>query len=68
MSAGNGAPPVRHFVDLLGADPEWVRALLPAADALRAQRGSAAAPRPLAGRTAAMVFHKPSLRTRGCRW
>ena len=34
------------------------------AEELRARRGTPGAPRPLAGRTAALVFHKPSLRTR----
>src|SRR5262245_27450282 len=34
------------------------------ADRLRAVRGTPKAPRPLAGKTAALVFHKPSLRTR----
>jgi ornithine carbamoyltransferase len=55
---------VRHLVDLAGLEAAWVRGLFARADALRARRGTPAAPRPLAGRTAALVFHKPSLRTR----
>jgi len=53
-----------HLLDLLGVEREWVIALFEEADRLRAVRGTARAPRPLAGRTAALVFHKPSLRTR----
>ena len=54
-----------HFVDLLGLEREWldagVRRGRTAASRARHEGG---APRPLAGRTAALVFHKPSLRTR----
>ena len=56
--------PTRHLVDLLGLDRDWVLELFARADRLRATRGTPQAPRPLAGRTAALVFHKPSLRTR----
>ncbi len=58
----NGAP--HHLVDLLGLERGWVENLFAEADRLRAARGRRHAPRPLAGRTAALVFHKPSLRTR----
>jgi len=58
----NEAP--KHFVDLLGLDRGWVLQVMAEADRLRARRGTAGAPRPLHGRTAALVFHKPSLRTR----
>jgi len=54
----------RHLVDLLDRDRDWVRELFHSADRLRARRGTPKAPRPLAGKTAALVFHKPSLRTR----
>jgi len=53
-----------HLVDLLGLERAWVLDLFAEADRLRAARGTARAPKPLAGRTAALVFHKPSLRTR----
>ncbi len=53
-----------HFVDLDGVDREWVERVFAETDRLRATRHLADAPRPLAGRTAALVFHKPSLRTR----
>jgi ornithine carbamoyltransferase len=51
-------------VDLVGLDRAWVLDLFETADRLRAARGQNNAPRPLAGKTAALVFHKPSLRTR----
>src|SRR5216117_1503317 len=53
-----------HLIDLLDLDREWVLDLFDRAESLRALRGTPRAPRPLAGRTAALVFHKPSLRTR----
>jgi ornithine carbamoyltransferase len=53
-----------HLVDLMGLDPAWVEGVFETADALRAKRGRPNAPKPLAGKTAALVFHKPSLRTR----
>jgi len=53
-----------HFVDLLGLEREWLLQVFDEAERLRLARGTKAAPRPLAGKTAALVFHKPSLRTR----
>jgi ornithine carbamoyltransferase len=53
-----------HFVDLLGLEREWLLRVFDEAERLREARGSRTAPRPLAGKTAALVFHKPSLRTR----
>ena len=61
--AGDVVTP-RHLVDLRGLDRRWVDALFATADELRAVRKTPDAPRPLVGRTAALVFHKPSLRTR----
>ena len=57
-----GAP--EHLVDIAGLDRAFVLDLFAEADRLRAVRGTPKAPRPLAGKTAALVFHKPSLRTR----
>ena len=54
----------RDLIDLLGLERDWVLSLFEQADRLRAQRGTARAPQPLKGKTAALVFHKPSLRTR----
>jgi len=53
-----------QLVDLIGLEPGWVIDLFRLADELRAERGHPDAPKPLAGKTAALVFHKPSLRTR----
>jgi ornithine carbamoyltransferase len=53
-----------HLVDLVGLEQGWVLDLFRLADELRAARGHADGPKPLAGKTAALVFHKPSLRTR----
>jgi ornithine carbamoyltransferase len=53
-----------HLIDLLGLTREWTLELFEQADRLRASRGTPRAPKPLAGKTAALVFHKPSLRTR----
>ena len=53
-----------HFVDLLGLEREWLMTVFDEAERLRAARGANAAPHPLDGRTAALIFHKPSLRTR----
>jgi len=53
-----------HLVDLLGLDRAFVIALFEQAELLRSVRRTRSAPHPLAGRTAALVFHKPSLRTR----
>jgi ornithine carbamoyltransferase len=53
-----------HFVDLLGLEREWLLHVFDEAERLRQARGTKTAPRPLNGKTAALVFHKPSLRTR----
>jgi ornithine carbamoyltransferase len=53
-----------HLIDLLGLERAWILKLFADADRLRAARGTARAPRPMLGKTAALVFHKPSLRTR----
>ena len=53
-----------HFVDLLGLEREWLLHVFDEAERLRQARGTTTAPRPLAGKTAALIFHKPSLRTR----
>ena len=53
-----------HLIDLMGLEQEWVLDLFSIAERLRAARGTRHAPRPLHGKTAALVFHKPSLRTR----
>ena len=53
-----------QLIDLLGLERDWVLSLFRLADHLKAARGARPPVRPLAGKTAALVFHKPSLRTR----
>src|SRR2546429_9858946 len=57
-------PGPAHLIDLFGLEPEWALRLFEQAEDLRAARGTRRSPKPLAGKTAALVFHKPSLRTR----
>ena len=57
----------RHFLDLDVIPAEDLRSITDGAIALkrrRASEGKAALPRPLAGRTLAMIFDQPSTRTR----
>jgi ornithine carbamoyltransferase len=59
------SPAPRHFLDLNEIDPTTLRGILDSAVAMKqARRKGAAAKTPLAGKTLAMVFEKPSTRTR----
>ncbi|MDT7952276.1 MAG: ornithine carbamoyltransferase [Acetobacteraceae bacterium] len=53
--------PPRHFLDLRDFDTATLRRMLSQASALKHDRNPA---RPLAGKTLAMIFEKPSTRTR----
>ena len=55
---------VRHFIDIADLDAPTLRAILDDAVKLKALRGKPGAPKPLAGKTLAMIFDKPSTRTR----
>src|ERR1043166_5556460 len=55
---------VRHFLDIGDLDSGTLRALIEAARVLKRERRTADMKRPLAGRTLAMIFDKPSTRTR----
>lgn len=61
----NGAGP-RHFLDLKDFSGAELRRVLDASAAIKARRrkGELAAERPLTGKTLAMVFDRPSTRTR----
>jgi ornithine carbamoyltransferase len=61
----NGAGP-RHFLDLKDFSGAELRRVLDASVAMKARRrkGERAAERPLVGKTLAMVFDRPSTRTR----
>ena len=56
----------RHFLDLLDHSPQTLRGILDAAAQMKAARAGdrAAVARPLKGRTLAMIFDRPSTRTR----
>ena len=59
-AAGGTAPP-RHFLELMDLEPATLRRMLELArDAKRGAFGG----RPLAGKTVALIFEKPSTRTR----
>ena len=61
MAAGGETAP-RHFLDLRDFDGATLRQMLDAARGFKRARGVSS--RPLAGRTLALVFEKPSTRTR----
>ena len=65
--AGSGrmsANGVRHFLDLIDIPAGELRGMIEASRAMKAQRERGAARTPLAGKTLAMIFDKPSTRTR----
>jgi len=54
---------IRHFLDLIDIPPRELSGIIEASRAMKTRvRGRAA--RPLDGRTLAMIFDKPSTRTR----
>ena len=59
---------VRHFLDLIDIPPQELRGIIEASRAMKQRRQRApvakAIERPLEGRTLAMIFDKPSTRTR----
>ena len=55
---------VRHFLDLADLDPGVLRGIVDESRRMKAERRGGAAARPLAGRTLAMIFDRPSTRTR----
>ncbi|MEJ0011958.1 MAG: ornithine carbamoyltransferase [Bauldia sp.] len=54
----------RHFLDIADFDAATLRGILADAVKLKATRRTAAAPKPFAGKTLAMIFDKQSTRTR----
>ena len=63
MSGNNG---VRHFLDLIELPPAELRGMIDSARAMKDKLKASGLPerRPLAGKTLAMIFEKPSTRTR----
>jgi ornithine carbamoyltransferase len=55
---------VRHFIDLIDVPAAELRRILDDASAMKAALRKGEATRPLAGKTLAMIFDKPSTRTR----
>jgi ornithine carbamoyltransferase len=55
---------VHHFLDLADLEPATLRAIVDDAKRLKRARRTAAETKPLAGKTLAMIFDKPSTRTR----
>jgi ornithine carbamoyltransferase len=66
MNSRQGTGEARHFLDLLDRSDAELRAILDAAAAMKKARvkGQPTATRPLAGKTLAMIFDRPSTRTR----
>jgi ornithine carbamoyltransferase len=66
MSAPRTGAPVRHFLDLLKVPGPELRDIMDASAAMKAARVKGQPPiaRPLAGKTLAMIFDRPSTRTR----
>ncbi len=58
---GGGKPSPRHFLEIMDHEPAVLRRMLDLAE--RAKRGEVAG-KPLAGKTVALIFEKPSTRTR----
>jgi ornithine carbamoyltransferase len=54
----------RHFLDISDFDATTLRTILDDAVTLKKSRGTPLAPKPFAGKTLAMIFDKPSTRTR----
>ena len=66
MTVRRDGAPIRHFLDLLKAPAAELRGIMDNAAAMKKTRvkGHPAASRPLAGKTLAMIFDRPSTRTR----
>jgi ornithine carbamoyltransferase len=62
IGAGTSVDKPRHFLDLALIDPPVLRRILD--QAVRFKRAGRSASRPLAGRSLALIFEKPSTRTR----
>ena len=55
---------LRHFIDLIDVPSAELREIITSARAMKKSKGGTRAKRPLAGQTLAMIFDKPSTRTR----
>ena len=66
MTATSAPPATRHFLDLSEIPADVLRRVLTASGAMKAKRvrGRPAGTKPLAGKVLAMIFDRPSTRTR----
>jgi ornithine carbamoyltransferase len=66
MSKVNGAGHARHFLDLLDLPADTLRGILNASSSMKSARAADKlhAPKPLQGKVLAMIFDRPSTRTR----
>ena len=55
---------VRHFLDLIDISPDDLKGMIDSGRAMKAARARGHASKPLEGKTLAMIFDKPSTRTR----
>ena len=55
---------IRHFLDLIDIPPRELRGIIDGEPRHEGAAGAAAPAKPLAGKTLAMIFDKPSTRTR----
>jgi len=55
---------IRHFLDLAEIDAATLRLILSESERLKSLRHTTASPKPLAGKVLAMIFDRPSTRTR----
>jgi ornithine carbamoyltransferase len=59
-----GKRKLRHFIDLIDVPSADLREIITSARSMKKSKGGTRAKRPLAGQTLAMIFDKPSTRTR----
>jgi ornithine carbamoyltransferase len=64
LSPVNGAKEPRHFLDLAEIDAADLRDIVSLSGAMKARRAEVQSQAPLAGKTLAMIFERPSTRTR----
>jgi ornithine carbamoyltransferase len=64
LSPVNGAKEPRHFLDLAEIDAADLRDIVSLSGAIKARRAEALSHSPLVGKTLAMIFERPSTRTR----
>jgi len=64
LSPLNGAKEPRHFLDLAEIDAADLRSIVSLSGSMKARRAEVQSQAPLAGKTLAMIFERPSTRTR----